>query len=434
VVGQVNAELNMPNLLAAVFSATRRERGEVPFAIDREGNLYTTTEDDRAQVEQLGVLSEAAAGLPAVMNPDTPAGTTVVGSWVVVTTDDPSGSGLKFGIARPLGQALDDLRRSSARNAGLGLAFIGLALIGIVPISNRLTRNLSRLSEGVHRIAQGDYRARVPVRSRDEVGTLARAFNQMAEDVERHQRSAVEQERLRRELELGRQIQHDMLPHAPLRLGLTEIRGVSVPALEVGGDFFNYFQTSSGKIALLVGDVSGKGVGAALLMANIQASLRTRFALGQDLASIAGELDADIQASTPGPVYATLFVGLLDPVARELRYVNAGHNPQYVLRRDGGLERMESTGLPVGLLAGRGYGEGVVQLEAGDVIFFYTDGCVEAENEQGEMLGPERLEELLRAGRTEGPDVLARIEREIRTYRSGREPFDDATMMVVNVG
>src|SRR6185295_19297795 len=124
---------------------------------------------------------------------------------------------------------------------------------------------------------------------------------------------------------------------------------------EVGGDFFNYFQVADGKIALLVGDVSGKGVGAALLMANIQASLRTRLALGQDLASLARELDTDIGASTPGAVYSTLFVGLLDPESRTLDYVNAGHNPQYVLRSGGGLERMESTGLPIGLLAGHPY-------------------------------------------------------------------------------
>src|SRR6185436_15131801 len=153
-----------------------------------------------------------------------------------------------------------------------------------------LTRNLSRLSDGVNRLAKGDYRARVDVQTNDEIGRLAGAFNHMAEEVERHQHAAVEQERLRRELELGRQIQHDMLPHVPLRLGLTEIKGVSVPAREVGGDFFIYFELANGTIALLVGDVSSKGVGAALLMMNIQASLRTRLALEQDLAALAREL------------------------------------------------------------------------------------------------------------------------------------------------
>ena len=195
--------------------------------------------------------------------------------------------------------------------------FIAIALIGIVPLSGRLTRGLTTLSEGVNRIAQGDYSTRVVVKSKDEVGRLAVAFNQMAEDVEKHQRSAVEQERIKRELELGRQIQAEMLPHAPLRLGLTEIQGVSVPAREVGGDFFNYFQVANGEVALLVGDVSGKGVGAALLMANIQASLRTRLALGQDLSAIAGAIDRDIEENSPGPLYATLFVGILNPAKRQ---------------------------------------------------------------------------------------------------------------------
>src|SRR6185295_12900296 len=237
------------------------------------------------------------------------------------------------------------------------------------------------------RIAKGDYRARVPVRAQDEVGRLAAAFNSMAADVERHQRTAVEQERIRRELELGRQIQNEMLPHAPLHLGLTQVQGVSVPAREVGGDFFNYFVLDNGHLALLMGDVSGKGVGAALLMANIQASLKIRLGLGQTLAAVADALDRDIESNSPGPVYATLFIGVMEPLTRRLRYVNAGHNPQYVLRRSGGLERMHATGLPVGLLAGRGYDERTVQLEERDLLFFYTDGCVEVENEQGEEFG-----------------------------------------------
>ena len=424
VVQQVNAELNFSNVLATVFSTTRRDRGEVPFAVARDGQIYTPTEDDRKKVESFG----------AVARPNGPSSARL-DDWVVVTTDDPSGSGLRLGIARPVGDSLDTLRRTAARNAGLGALFIAIALAGIVPLSTRLTRNLSALGDGVRRIAKGDYSARVPVRAHDEVGELAQAFNQMAEDVEKHQRAALEQERIKRELELGRQIQHDMLPHSPLTLGLTEIKGVSVPAREVGGDFFNYFETPGGQIALLVGDVSGKGVGAALLMANIQASLRTRLALGQDLSALARELDQDIEANSPGPVYATLFVGILDPATRQLRYVNAGHHPQYVLHREGTHEKMASTGLPVGLYAGHGFREQQLQLTAGDVLFFYTDGCVETENEAGEMFGAERLEALLVAAATAGTDdILARVEGAVNGFRGTREPFDDATMMSVRVG
>jgi len=208
-----------------------------------------------------------------------------------------------------------------------------------------------------------------------------------------------------------------------------------VPAREVGGDFFNYFQLDPGRVALLVGDVSGKGVGAALLMANIQASLRTRFSLGQELSAIAEAIDRDIEANSPGPVYATLFIAIFDPSTRRMRYVNAGHNPQFLLHGDGRLEKMWSTGLPVGMLAGHGYKEREVQLAAGDLLFFYTDGCVEMENEAGEMFGADRLEALVSAsGRASADEVLAKIEHEISTFRGHRDLFDDATMMAVTVG
>jgi serine phosphatase RsbU (regulator of sigma subunit) len=430
VVRQVNAELNLPNLLQTVFTTSRTGGAEVPFAVAPDGRIYARTDADRARVESFGPI--ATPGGPA---------TARLPNWIVVTTQDPSGSGLRLGIARPLGDSLANLRRATARNAGFGLLFIAIALIGIIPISSRLTRHLSTLGDAAHRIARGDYSTRVAVKGKDEVGRLGAAFNQMAADVEKHQKAAIEQERIKRELELGRQIQSEMLPHAPLKLGLTEIKGVSVPAREVGGDFFNYFEIGPGasgtsrEIALLVGDVSGKGVGAALLMANIQASLRTRLALGQDLSALADQIDRDIEANSPGPVYATLFVGILDPATRTLRYVNAGHHPQYILHKGGALERMASSGLPVGLVAGRGHPEHRVQLAEGDLLFFYTDGCVEAENEQDDQFGAERLESLLVSFAADGKgDILECVESAINAFRGRREPFDDATMMAVRVG
>ncbi len=422
VVRQVNAEINLPNLLATVFASTRRDSGEIPFAVGKDGHLYAPNDADRAKLAGLDVVHDMS-------------GTTRKDEWIIVTMPDQSGAGLRFGIARPVGDLLNELRRTTARNAGFGLLFIAVALVGIVPLSGRLTRNLSTLTDGVGRIARGDYGARVSVKSHDEIGRLAGAFNQMAADVELHQRSAVEQERIRRELELGRLIQSEMLPHAPLHLGLTEVKGVSVPAREVGGDFFNYFQLPSGQVALLVGDVSGKGVGAALLMANIQASLRTRFALGQELSAIAEAIDRDIDANTPGPVYATLFIAIFDPASRKMRFVNAGHNPQFILRGDGRLEKLSSTGLPVGMLAGHGYGEREVQLAAGDLLFFYTDGCVEMESEAGDMFGSDRLESLVASSAGQSADqVLMRVERAIAEFRGHRDLFDDATMMAVTVG
>jgi serine phosphatase RsbU (regulator of sigma subunit) len=428
VIGEVNATIDLENVLATVFSPTRREQGEVPFAVGPDGKVYTATEADRKTVQDLGPIAR----------PDGPLGKTLLPDWVVFTTVDPSGSGLRFGIARPVADSLGDLRRTAGRNAGLGLLLIGIAIVGVVPLSGRLTKNLTDLTEGVDRIAHGDYRARVPVRGRDEIGELAAAFNKMAADVERHQFAVVEQERLRRELELGRQIQNDMLPNAPMSFGLTEVQGVSIPAREVGGDFFNYFALDNGQVALLVGDVSGKGVGAALLMANIQASLRTRLAMGQNLAAIAESLDREMASTAGSRLYVTLFLGIFDPVTRRLRYVNAGHNPQFVLRPGQALEKMHATGIPVGLLAGRGYTHRDVTLAGGDLLFFYTDGCVESENEADEMFGADRLEALLVSIGSSGPStpdrVLQQVEEAVTSFRGTREPNDDATMMAVRVG
>ena len=118
-----------------------------------------------------------------------------------------------------------------------------------------------------------------------------------------------------------------------------------------------------------------------------------------------------------------------------MRYVNAGHNPQFVLRGGGRLEKLSSTGLPVGMLAGHGYAEREVQLAAGDLLFFYTDGCVEMENEAGDMFGSDRLESLVTsAAHGTADEVLMRVEQSISAFRGHRDQFDDATMMAVTVG
>ncbi len=424
VVGKANATLNMDRTIGSVLALARRDQGEIPFALDQQGRLYTNDPRGRATLDRLGVMStakEAAEGTPKR-----------IGDWLVVARKDPGG--LVFGIARPLGDSLREIRRMSFRNLSMGLLVIALACIGIVPISGRMTRHVSSLSEGVRQLASGDFKARVPVQSSDEFGTLAASFNKMAEDLERHQSLVVEQGRLRRELELSRLIQTEMLPRARLRLGTAEIKGLSIPAREVGGDFFNYFALPDGRLALLVGDVSGKGVSAALLMANVQATLRARLPLETDLATLADGLDRDVDQNTPHSVYVTLFLGILDVVRSELRYVNAGHNPQFLLRAGGGLERLSSTGMPIALYAGQGYTEAVVNIASGDLLFFYTDGLVETENEHGDMFGAERLEALLEAEHAEIIDtVIERTEAAIRNFRGKAEPLDDATLMALRI-
>ena len=423
-VGEINARINTERLFRAVLTMTRRDRQEIPFAVDADGRLHAPRSSDRSVVESLKLTS----GLPA-----SGTGVRSVNNWVVATRRDPSGA--TFGIARPLGDELGALRRVALGNFAMGFGLIALVFVGSIPLAGGMTRNLRKLMVGVQRLSAGDMSARVEVKSRDEFGRLGAAFNQMAENVAAHEKLVVEQGRIRRELELCRLIQNEMLPRQPLRLGLAEVKGVSIPAREVGGDFFNYFALPGGEVALLVGDVSGKGVGAALLMANVQATLRARLPLEQDLAQLADALDRDLERNTPPEVYLTLFVGIVDTAKRELRYVNAGHNPQFVLRANGGFERMSSTGRPLGLLAGAGYEEVKLPLEEGDILFFYTDGMVEAEDERGDFLGADRLEAALAStprGNVDG--VLVHVEARVRAFRGKAELSDDATMMALRFG
>jgi len=424
VIGHANATLNLDRTLRTVLTFARRDQGEIPFAVDRQGALYTPNPDDKTKLQELGVertAQVAAAGTPRRN-----------GDWIIVARKAPGG--IIFGIARPLADSLREIQRASVQNLGLGLLVIALALVGIIPISHRMTQHLTTLTAGVRRLAGGDFATRVPERSSDEFGTLARAFNQMAGDLERHEALMVERERLRRELELSRLIQTEMLPRTSLQSGPAEIGGVSMPAREVGGDFFNYFVLPDGRLALLVGDVSGKGVSAALLMANIQATLRALLPHETDLARLADRLDRDLDRNTPGGVYLTLFLGILETDGRLLRYVNAGHNPQFLLRSTGGIEQLGSTGMPIALYSGQGYRDARVQLAPGDLLFFYTDGLVETENERGEMFGTDRLQEILSARQVESiNDVLHEVEAQVIEFRGEAEPFDDATLMALRI-
>jgi HAMP domain-containing protein len=459
-VGHLKARVSSERLLGAVLSETRREQGEIPFARDADGHLYTPDPADYARLDEIGLaaadpVAAAAAGTGSMAPAGSraaPAGATgrARDRWVVVTHED-AATGVAFGIARPVGASLEAIRSAAARNLAAGLGLAVLAFAGIAPLTRRMTRDLDGLNQAAGRLARGDLGARVPVRSHNEVGRLAETFNRMAADLETQQQRLLEQERLRKELELCRKIQMELLPREALRCGFAEARAISIPARELGGDFFNYFPLADSGVALLMGDVSGKGVPAALLMANLQATLQARLPLEHDLAAFAGRLDREVEASTPSEHYVTLFLGVLDPARRELRYVNAGHEAPLLRRGDGRIERLEPTGRPIGLLPGGGYAERRVPLAPGDRLVLYTDGLVEAENEAGESFGAARLEALLRGetaagvppaigapahGADDGDpgSTLARLERACAAHRGRVDLADDATMLVLRVG
>jgi serine phosphatase RsbU (regulator of sigma subunit) len=406
-------------LLRAILSSAERRQGAIPFAIDRERRLYAPDPADEAVLVALGVV------------PGTPVTRADAGDWVVGTRVDEE-TGIRIGVARPVGPALTEIRRTAARNLALGLGLAAVALLGVLPLSRRMTRHLASLTEGAERLAAGDLDVRVPVPHGQEFRHLALTFNRLARDLRVNQERLLEQERLRKELEIGRRIQEELLPRGTLRAPFAEVGGVSIPAREVGGDFFNYFPLSESEVAILVGDVSGKGVPAALLMASLQATIRVRLALERDLARLVDALDREMGNEEPLAPYYTLFLAVLDGGTGCLRYVNAGHNTQFVVRRDGGAERLHSTGRPPGLYPGGGYEEARVELGDRDALFLFTDGLVESEDETGEPFGMARLEALLKVER--GSDLaalLAQVDASVREHRGPVEAADDATMVAL---
>ena len=289
-------------VLKSVLADVPRGEGEIPFAVDDQGRVLAAEDGEAGRLEALS--------LPAFLNRGEPA---FFREGFVVVAQRDADLGYWFGIARPVGEAVAQIRSTALRNLGLGLGLVSLALLGILPLSRRITRDLEALEGGAARLAGGDLTARVAVRSKDEIGRLALAFNRMAEDLGLQQERRLAEEGLRRELVTCRRIQAELLPHGPLDTPIGRIDGASFPAREVGGDFFNYFLLPAGELCLLVGDVSGKGIAAALLMANAQAMLRGSIPLAWDLANLAARLDDDLHARTPPEAYLTLFFGVVDP-------------------------------------------------------------------------------------------------------------------------
>lgn len=406
-------------LLRAILSGAERRQGAIPFARDSEGRLYAPDPADE----------EVLAGLGQV--PGKPVTRRDAADWVVAARDDDE-TGIVIGVARPVGESLREIRRTAARNLALGVGLAGLALLGVLPLSRRMTRHLGSLTEGAQRLGAGDLDVRVPVPRGREFRHLAQTFNRLAADLRLNQERLLEQERLRKELEIGRRIQEELLPRRPLQGAFAEVGGVSIPAREVGGDFFNYFPLSDGEVAILIGDVSGKGVPAALLMASLQATLRARLPLQADLARLVDDLDREMASEEPLAPYYTLFLAVLEGRSGRLRYVNAGHNTQYVVRTDGSVLPLPSTGRPPGLYPGGGYEESSVELREGDALFLFTDGLVETEDESGEPFGMPRLEALLRVNRDRDlPVLLAQVDGAVRGHRGPLEAADDATMVAL---
>jgi phosphoserine phosphatase RsbU/P len=204
----------------------------------------------------------------------------------------------------------------------------------------------------------------------------------------------------------------------------------------LGGDCYNFIPLKNRRLALVVGDASGKGLAAALMIANVQSSLRTAALFTEDdLAALFQVVNHQAYASSSEDRYATLFYGVFDASTRILRYVNAGHNPPVVIRRDGTMNWLETGGSPVGLFAASEYAEGIVKIETGDLLIAFTDGLTEATNQNGQEWGVQGLLKAAASGAQsfqDTGDLVNLIFHSMDEFSEGHQT-DDATLAVVRV-
>ena len=247
----------------------------------------------------------------------------------------------------------------------------------------------------------------------------------------------------RAELGMARRVQQGLLPREiPETPGL-EIAARSKFCLEVAGDYYDIIKIDDRRTVIAIGDVSGKGAAAALLMSNIQASFRIAVGIGSgasqpnsvfDISNLVYRINNLIFNNTPPDQFITFFVGVYDPAKGIFDYVNAGHNPPMVLLAEGRIEMMEKGGLLLGAMPDMQYEQGTLNLQKDDLMFLYTDGVSEADNADGEMFGEDRIQALLKKSPGLPPaEILTRLETQVQDFIGDMPLSDDFTTLVARV-
>jgi len=248
-----------------------------------------------------------------------------------------------------------------------------------------------------------------------------------------------EREKLNREIEIAREVQERLFPQRLPAIAGVDYSGACRPALGVGGDYYDFLVLPDGDLGIAIGDVSGKGIAAALLMASLQASLRGQALVGQgDLAQLMANVNQLVFDATPVNRYATFFYGQYHRATHMFRYVNAGHNPPIVLRKTAGdtihVIRLETGGPVVGLFPRTPYQEGALMLEPGDIFVGFTDGVSEAMNRQDEEWGEERLIPAIAAHSVEpAAQIIPSLMAEADRFVAGAPQHDDMTLVVIKL-
>lgn len=359
-----------------------------------------------------------------------------------------------WGIARVI-FSLQTSSNSTALAAVLAVCAILFLIVEIVSanIGFRLTRSIttsvSNLYEGTLRVREGELSHRIPVSGNDQLAELGHSFNDMTENLQRLLAAEKEQQRLMAELEIAREVQSQLHPRQIREFGSLQIATACTAARTVSGDYYDYQPLDDRQLALAIGDVAGKGISAALLMATVQSAMRSllrhcvRVAYagapaGQGNSSgevvstsrIVSELNLQLFESTSPEKFATFFFAIYDDETGVLRYTNAGHLSP-ILVRGGKAIPLDSNGMVVGAFHFASYDESSIQLQPGDMLVCYTDGITEPENSYGEMYGEARLLNLLIEHASRSPEEVANaIVDDVLRWTSSPELQDDITLLI----
>ena len=242
----------------------------------------------------------------------------------------------------------------------------------------------------------------------------------------------VEQKRLANELAVASEIQLRLHPATPPKISGYDMIGVSFPCYEVGGDYFDFIQRKDNRYTIALGDVSGKGTGAALLMTSLHAAVRAYVTTPASAPEVVSQINQYIYDNTPSNRYITFFYSELDPKTHQLTYVNAGHNPPLLVRASGEIEQLDVGGFPVGIMPFGEYHQAAVQLNSGDVLIIYSDGVTESVNENDDEFGEPRLIEVMQKNRTRtAPGIRDRIDEALTRFVGKAKSVDDLTMVIV---
>jgi phosphoserine phosphatase RsbU/P len=344
---------------------------------------------------------------------------------------------------------------------GIGIVFAIIELIALI-IGTRMTRTVTaavaELHNATRHVDRGDFSHRIPIRSNDQLSDLALSFNSMTASIEKLILEQKEKQRLENELTIAQEVQAQLFPRQISQLESLEVHGFCRPARTVSGDYYDFLTASSHKLILAVGDISGKGISAALLMATIHSAVRAYSVeslpqmrepvavgavggAGRVMATwpegievspgaLLGLLNHQLYDSTPPEKYATLFLGIYDGHLHRLTYSNGGHLPPILIGKDGGVRRLEAGGTVVGLFDNMSYDEGSVQLHPGEIFVAYSDGVTEPENDFGEF-GEQRLIDLVRSNRhLPLPQISQIVTMAVDDWIGDNEQPDDVTLVL----